>query len=317
MSPLFVLIVAVLATTYAGPVIRLATAPALAIAFWRLAMVLPVTAAGAARENRLTPGPWPGGSLNPRPGVGAAESRGSASAAESGMPLVLMAVSGLALAAHFWTWIASLKYTSVASSVVLVSLKPVFAWGIAALWLREHPTRREKWGIVLAVLGAVLIGIADARGAVGAIGGDVLALVGALAAAIYYVIGRRARATVGVWSYATVVYTVAAATLAGLAVGSGLPFTGYPRSDWIVFAALAAGPMLVGHTGLNYALKYFRATTVNVAALGEPVGAAILAWLIPAIHEVPTPLALLGGVVTLGGIGLALTSGGEEAGATA
>ncbi|HWH03569.1 MAG TPA: EamA family transporter, partial [Gemmatimonadales bacterium] len=113
--------------------------------------------------------------------------------------------------------------------------------------------------------------------------------------------------------YATVVYTVAAAALAGLAVGSGVAFTGYPRSDWAVFLALAAGPMLIGHTGLNYALKHFRATTVNVAALGEPVGATILAWLIPAIHEVPAPLALLGGVVTLGGIGLALTSGGEEA----
>lgn len=296
MSPLIVLILAVLATTYAGPVIRLATAPALAIAFWRLTMVLPVTAAGAARE--LTPGPRPGESGGPRP---------------DGMPLVLMAVSGLALAAHFWSWIASLRYTSVASSVVLVSLKPVFAWGIAALWLREHPTKREKWGIVLAVLGAVLIGIADSRGAIGAIGGDVLALVGALAAAVYYVIGRRARATVGVWTYATVVYTVAAAALAGLAVGSGVAFTGYPSSDWAVFAALAVGPMLVGHTGLNYALKYFRATTVNVAALGEPVGATILAWLIPAIHEVPPPLALLGGVVTLGGIGLALTAGEEEA----
>ena len=108
-------------------------------------------------------------------------------------------------------------------------------------------------------------------------------------------------------------YTVAAAALAGLAVGSGVAFTGYPTSDWAVFLALAAGPMLIGHTGLNYALKHFRATTVNVAALGEPVGATILAWLIPAIHEVPAPLALLGGAVTLGGIGLALTSGGEEA----
>jgi drug/metabolite transporter (DMT)-like permease len=224
-----------------------------------------------------------------------------------------MALSGLALAAHFWTWIASLSYTSVASSVVLVSLKPVFAWGIAALWLREHPTRREKWGIVLAVVGAVLIGVADSEGTVGAVGGDILALTGAVAAAIYYTIGRRVRATVGVWTYATVVYTVAAAALAGLAIGSGVRFTGYPSSDWMVFLALAAGPMLIGHTGLNYALKHFRATTVNVAALGEPVGATILAWLIPAIHEVPAPLALVGGVVTLGGIGLALTSGGEEA----
>ena len=294
MSPLFVLIVAVLATTYAGPVIRLATAPALAIAFWRLTLVLPVTGSLAAREqHQLSPGPRPGEA--------------------PGLPLGLMALSGLALAAHFWTWIASLQYTSVASSVVLVSLKPVFAWGIAALWLHEHPTRREKWGIALAVLGAILIGVADASGAVGAIGGDMLALTGGLAAAIYFVLGRRVRATVGVWTYATVVYTVAAAALAGLAMGSGVAFTGYPTSDWAVFLALAAGPMLIGHTGLNYALKHFRATTVNVAALGEPVGATILAWLIPAIHEVPAPLALLGGAVTLGGIGLALTSGGEEA----
>ena len=299
MSPLFVLILAVLATTYAGPVIRLATAPALAIAFWRLTLVLPVTGLGALREKPRAAGP---GSADPGDAIGKA--------------LPLMALSGLALAAHFWTWIASLQYTSVASSVVLVSLKPVFAWGIAALWLREHPTRREKWGIALAVLGAVLIGVADASGAVGAIGGDLLALTGALAAAIYFVLGRRVRATVGVWTYATVVYTVAAAALAGLAVGSGVAFTGYPTSDWAVFLALAAGPMLIGHTGLNYALKHFRATTVNVAALGEPVGATILAWLIPAIHEVPAPLALLGGVVTLGGIGLALTSGGEEAHAT-
>src|SRR6185437_2228932 len=267
-------------------------APALAIAFWRLTLVLPVTGSLAAREqHQLSPGPRPGDAPGPRPGDA------------PGLPLPLMALSGLALAAHFWTWIASLQYTSVASSVVLVSLMPVFAWGIAALWLHEHPTRREKWGIALAVVGAILIGVADASGAVGAIGGDMLALTGGLAAAIYFVLGRRVRATVGVWTYATVVYTVAAAALAGLAIGSGVAFTGYPTSDWAVFLALAAGPMLIGHTGLNYALKHFRATTVNVAALGEPVGATILAWLIPAIHEVPAPLALVGGAVTLGGIG--------------
>jgi drug/metabolite transporter (DMT)-like permease len=74
-----------------------------------------------------------------------------------------------------------------------------------------------------------------------------------------------------------------------------------------VFAALAAGPMLVGHTGMNYALKHFRATTVNVAGLGEPVGATLIAWLVPAIHEVPSALALAGGAMVLAGIGLSLT----------
>src|SRR5213078_556708 len=234
MSPVVVLIAAVLATTYAGPIVRFAVAPAVAIAFWRLVLVLPVTLGLAARERQPT------------------------RAVREAFPLMLL--SGLLLATHFWTWIASLRFTSVASSVVLVSLKPVFAWVVAALWLGEHPGRTERRGIALAVAGATLIGLGDARLSLGAAGGDALALAGALTGAGYYVIGRRVRRTVRVWTYATVVYAV---------------------------AALAAGPMLIGHTGMNYALKHYRATTVNVAALGEPVGASLIACLVPAIHEVP------------------------------
>src|SRR6267143_78138 len=232
MSPLVVLIVAVLATTYAGPIVRFAAAPAVAIAFWRLALVLPVTFGLAIRERQRT------------------------SPVREAFPLMLL--SGLLLAVHFWTWIASLKFTSVASSVVLVSLKPVFAWSVAALWLGEHPGRTERRGIALAVAGATLIGLGDARLSLDAAAGDALALAGALTGAGYYVIGRRVRRTVGVWSYA---------------------------------------------------LKHYRATTVNVAALGEPVGASLIAWLVPAIHEVPAPTTVIGGLLVLVGIGLSV--GGE------
>src|SRR5256884_4745499 len=152
MSPLLVLIVAVLATTYAGPIVRLAAAPAVAIAFWRLVLVLPVTFGVATRERQPT------------------------RAVREAFPLMLL--SGLLLATHFWTWIASLKLTSVASSVVLVSLKPVFAWAVAALWLGEHPGRTERRGIALAVAGATLIGLGDAALSLGAAGGDALALAG-------------------------------------------------------------------------------------------------------------------------------------------
>ncbi len=237
MSPLLVLIVAVLATTYAGPIVRFATAPAVAIAFWRLVLVLPVTFGLATRERQRT------------------------SVMREAFPLMLLA--GVLLAVHFWTWIASLRFTTVASSVVLVSLKPIFAWGIAALWLGEHPAPTERWGIALAVAGATLIGLGDARLSLGALGGDVLALAGALTGAGYYVIGRRVRRTVGIWSYASAVYAVA-----------------------------------------------YRATTVNVAALGEPVGASLIAWLVPSIHEVPPPAALLGGILVL--LGIAMSLGGES-----
>src|SRR5437016_2707425 len=274
MSPLFVLIVAVLATTYAGPIVRFAAAPALAIAFWRLTLVLPVTGVLALSEGSRERGGVPS-ATPPR------------TAPRS--PLPLMIFSGALLALHFWSWIASLRYTSVASSVVLVSLKPVFAWGLAAAWLREHPTRMEAWGIALAVVGASLIGLGDARLSLGALGGDVLALLGAVTGAGYYVIGRRVRQTVGIWRYATGVYVVAAAALALLALARRTPLVGFAGRDWAVFGAMAAGPMLIGHTGMNYALRHFRATTVNVAALGEPVGASVIAWLLPSIHEVPRP----------------------------
>ena len=280
MSPVLILLVAVLATTYAGPIVRLASAPAIAIAFWRIALVLPVTWLLARREPREARDP------------GATR---------------LMVSAGVLLAVHFWMWIASLRFTTVASSVLLVDLRPLFAWAIAAAWLGERPSTRERWGLAVAVPGAILIGVGDAGLSLGALGGDLLALAGAVAVAGYSVIGRRVRRTVGVWTYATVVYGVAALALALGAAASRAPLVGFARRDWAVFAALAAGPMLVGHTGMNYAIKYLRATTVNVATLLEPVGATAIAWLVPSIHEVPPPSAVVGGAMVLGGIALSVS----------
>ncbi len=303
MSPLLILVLAVLATTYAGPIVRFATAPALAIAFWRLALVLPVTGVLAWKEG-VGRRAW---------GVGPDDADRSLTL-QRRVPrphafLFLMILSGVFLAFHFWVWIASLRFTTVASSVVLVSLRPIFVWAMAALWLGEHPSARERWGIVLAVTGAILIGLGDARLSLGALGGDLLALSGAVAVAGYTLIGRRVRQTVDVWTYASVVYAVAALVLGGVAWARGTPLAGFSRADWGVFAAMAAGPMLVGHTGMNYALKHFRATTVNVAALGEPVGATLIAWLVPAIHEIPPATVIGGGILVLAGIGLSLVEG--------
>src|SRR5207247_7255822 len=156
MSPVLVLVGAVLATTYAGPIVRFATAPALAIAFWRLALGLPVPGGLAVLEGSRERGAVPFGAS-------------TGTAPRSLLPLTLL--SGLLLAIHFWSWIASLRFTTVASSVVLVSLKPVFAWGLAAAWLREHPTRPAARRIALAGSGASRIGVAGARHSLGALGG--------------------------------------------------------------------------------------------------------------------------------------------------
>jgi drug/metabolite transporter (DMT)-like permease len=91
--------------------------------------------------------------------------------------------------------------------------------------------------------------------------------------------------------------------------------TGHDGTDWLVFIALAAGPMMLGHTGVNYALRYVRAYVANLAVLGEPIGATLIAWLLPAIAEVPGPQTLVGGALILGGIGLTVLRPGPQVGA--
>jgi drug/metabolite transporter (DMT)-like permease len=280
---------ALVAISWAAPLIRLTTAPPLAVAAWRLtiatALLLPVFVwdRGFERWRREVP-------------------RARAAAV----------LAGLALALHFASWITSLRLTSVAASSVLVALSPVFSWLLSRRFLGERPAPRQAAGILLAVAGAAVIALGDARaGGPGALLGDALALVGALCGAAYFVIGRRLRATLSLAAYVTPVYGVAALVLLLWAAARGEAFAHYGGGDWAIFAALAAGPMLVGHTGLNYALRYLPAYLVNVAALAEPIGATLLAWLLPAIAEVPPASAVVGGLVCLGGIALSLAGAGE------
>ena len=276
--------VAVVAMSWAAPLIRLSSAPPLAIAAWRLTfatlMLAPALPASPARRDWAQLG-WSARRI--------------------------AAVAGIALALHFATWITSLRLTSVAASAVLVSLSPVFAWVFSRVLLGERPARRQAIGIVLAIVGAAIIALGDARhSGRGALVGDLLALAGAVFGGAYFVIGRRLRADLGLLAYITPVYGVAAVVLLAWAAGRHQAFVAYPAKDWLIFAALAAGPMIVGHGGLNYALRYLPAYTVNVAALGEPVGATLIAWLLPAIAEPPGLSAVAGGVLALGGIALAL-----------
>ncbi len=282
---------AIVAMAWAAPLIRLTGAPPLAVAGWRLTiaslLLLPAFLRSPWREE------W------------AAVPRADRRAAW---------LAGAALALHFAAWITSLRLTSVAASGVLVSLSPVFAWAISTAWLHERPAPRQAAGIVLAVLGAAVIALGDARsGSRAALLGDVLALTGAAFGGYYFVVGRRLRRTLSLAAYVTPVYALSAVLLLAWAAARGEAFVAYPGRDWAVFAALALGPMLVGHTGLNYALRYLPAYLVNVAALGEPVGATLIAWTLPAIAEPPGAAALAGGVLCLGGIVLALAGAARTA----
>ncbi len=218
----------------------------------------------------------------------------------------LAGLSGLFLAVHFATWISSLEYTSVASSVVLVSTSPLWVALAGWLFLREPLSRRTLAGLVLAMVGGLAVGLGD-RGAGAASApllGNGLALAGALTAAGYWLIGRRFRRTLSLIPYITLVYGAAAVFLLALTVFAGRPLTGFRPATWGCFVLLALLPQLLGHSSFNWALAHLPAAFVAVATLGEPVGATLLALLV--LGEVPGGQKLAGAATILCGILLAL-----------
>ncbi|MGQ9478127.1 MAG: DMT family transporter [Candidatus Bipolaricaulia bacterium] len=217
--------------------------------------------------------------------------------------LALSLASGLFLALHFITWISSLKWTSVASSVVLVSTNPIFVGLGSRFLLRERLAPLLIWGIAISFIGGVLIGYSDLRFGGKELIGDLLALGGALFASGYLLLGRRVRRRIGLVNYIFVVYGLAAAVLIAIALTSGQPLFGHSGRAYLFMFLLALGPQLLGHSGLNWALRYISAAMVAVATLGEPVGATILAYLI--LGEGLTPLQAGGGLLILVGIYLA------------
>jgi drug/metabolite transporter (DMT)-like permease len=254
--------------------IRLAEAPAIAIAFWRCALGAVVLLPPALVRKDGFP-------------------RGSA--------LYVGLASGVALGAHFGFWISSLDYTSVAASVVLVSTQPVFVAILAYLLFGERTSTLSFLGIVVAIAGTAVIAFDRSVGSA-ALWGNVLALVGAVTVAVYVLIGRSSRTTrgVGVLPYSVVVYSAAAATLLPVALVFEVRLWGYSGETWFWLAAITVGPQLMGHTVFNWALRYVQASIVSGAILAEPVVAALLAWLV--LSERPGPLTVVGGVVVLAGL---------------
>jgi drug/metabolite transporter (DMT)-like permease len=231
--------------------------------------------------------------------------------------LSLALFAGVSLALHFWAWNASIHMTTIAASVTLVSLQPAVVAAISAVVLREAPSKRQAFGIALAIAGAFVIAAPDLRGGFAAGGnralqGNLLAVSAAVTAAFYYTIGRRLRAGLGVWAYVAIVYAAAFVTLCTIALFRHIPLGPEPPREIGIFAALAVGPMLLGHTGMNWALKFLPAYVVNLTVLGEPVGATILGAFIPAIRQIPSAATLLGGAIVLAGVVIASGNGAHR-----
>ncbi|MDY0391975.1 MAG: DMT family transporter [Candidatus Bipolaricaulis sp.] len=274
-----VLTLGVMSLSWAAVLIRLTESPAVTVAAWRMtlaaALLVPLWGVRRARLSRR------------------------------GLGLALIAGGFLAL--HFALWTESLRLTTVASSVALVTTNPLFVGLLSSFFLGERPSRALWQGIGLSVAGGLLIGWGDFALGGAALLGDVLALLGAVASSAYLLVGRRARDEGPLVPYAAVAYGIAAALLLAGAGGGGHPLP--LPAEWVWIALLALGPQLLGHTSVNWALRRFPASAVAVAILGEPVGATLWAYLVfgeaPGIPQgIGIVLVLLGIVRALRGVRL-------------
>jgi drug/metabolite transporter (DMT)-like permease len=223
----------------------------------------------------------------------------------------LVLVSGVFLAGHFLLWTASLKYTSIAASVLLVSLHPLIVTPLGKRLLGEGLSRRMLAGGGLAVIGTLVTCAGDLRVDSSAFGGDLLALAGGLCLAGYLLIGRTVRANLGVAGYSAMVYTVVCIIAALTAVAGGVAHFPSPRVA-LACLGLAVVCTIGGHTVYNWALRHVPVLLVSISFLGEPPLTALLALLI--LASVPSLATVLGGVLILAGLALALIEPGSRPG---
>jgi drug/metabolite transporter (DMT)-like permease len=206
-------------------------------------------------------------------------------------------LSGIFLGLHFYTWIASLKFTSISSSVVLVTTQPVFVALLGFVFLKERIGRLGFAAVILAILGSYLIARGDLDIGAAHLKGDILAMIGALMAGSYLFIGRFVRPRVNLIPYVFTVYSVSSIVILLLGIASGTFQKPVARMDYLIFFLLALGPTILGHNLYNFALRHLPAFPVAMSIVGEPVLATI--WGIIILGESPIFTTIIGGAIII------------------
>ncbi|MGM9945874.1 MAG: DMT family transporter [Lysinibacillus sp.] len=209
-------------------------------------------------------------------------------------------IAGVFLAFHFILWFESLNYTSVASSTVLVTLQPIFAFIGTYLFFKEKVAFQSIVAVIVAIGGSLLISWGDFRVSGAALYGDVLALIACAFITGYLLFGQDVRKRLSLMTYTMVVYSVSTITLFFYVLFMGQSFGPYESTDWLWFVMLAIVPNLLGHTLFNWSLKWVSTNAISIIILFEPLGAAILAFFI--FNESLILSQVIGGIIVILGI---------------
>ena len=273
--------IGLLAVSTSGPLMAAIAAPALAIALWRNVLAVAAIAPVAATTRR-------------------AELRGL-----RGREWRWALGSGVLLAAHFATWVPSLRFTSVASATAIVCTQPVWV-ALIARATGHHVPRRAWVGIGVSLAAVALLTGVDFSVEPRALVGDLLALLGGVFAAFYTVAGAEVRRTVSTTSYTLICYSTAAVVLLPACLVLGADVGGYDATTWLQLGALTGGAQLLGHSLFNLVLRTTSPTVVSLVLLLEVPGAAVIAA--AALGQVPPLAALPAALLLLLGLGIVVSA---------
>lgn len=215
-------------------------------------------------------------------------------------------IAGVLLAFHFILWFESLNFTSVASSVVLVTLQPLFAFIGTYLFFKEKVGIKGVISAVVAVLGSIVISWGDYLISGWALFGNILALLACAFVTGYLLFGQNVRKRIELIPYTFLVYGVSSVTLFLYVILVGDPLVGYKSSDWMYFILLALIPTLLGHSLFNWVIKWVSTNVISMSILFEPVGAIILAYYL--LNERLTWTQAIGGMIVMLSIAIFLTT---------
>ncbi|TKC13788.1 DMT family transporter [Robertmurraya kyonggiensis] len=283
MNPYLALAIGVLSVSTSAIFVKMSSAPSGVIAFYRLffsvIIMLPMFLLKYVKELRLiTRRDW-----------------------------IFSIIGGVFLAFHFILWFESLNYTSVASSTVLVTLQPLFAFVGTYFFFKEKFSIKAILCGILAIVGSFIISWGDFRISGSALFGDILALIACALITAYLMFGQTVRKRLSLITYTFVVYSVSSLTLLVYVLVKNEPLVPYPTADWIYFLLLAVVPTLFGHSLFNWSVKWLSASVISMAILLEPIGATVLAYYL--LNETLTQSQVVGGLIVMGALTIFLLEG--------
>ena len=275
-NPKLVVLIGVIFVSFSPIFVKLSNAPSIIVATYRMIITVLIMAPSFAMKN-------------------------TTEVKKTDFKIILLAMlSGFFLALHFATWMASINYTSIASSTILVNLNPLIVTVLSYFILKEKPTRKILLAIFLTFIGSIIIAMGDSSLGSNVLYGDILAILGALFASGYMVIGRIVRQHLSATSYNFITYSFSSIFLLIIVFINSTPLYPYPLNEWLIFFSLALFSTILGHNLFNWALKYINPTYVSTSILGEPVFATV--WALFIFKEVPEIWKIIGCLLIVYGI---------------